>query len=557
MPRLTALRIPALEELARQLRFAPSSAIRRQVVAAEALAQEVDAKREYPISWLVFRLTGYRSDAVEDGTVRGAVVLSELSALAERLSEQGRLSIEDLGEGALELSELCARWGVTRKTIERRRRDGLIGCRVRGDDGRTRLAFMRASVERYERVRRVRVERGREFSRIGEDLEARLARRAARYRRRLGWSMREVSDRLAARFGRSPEAVRRALARRDASSDRPIFGARGPLRERERRLAMRAYQRGIEADAIGERLGRTRASVHRIVNERRAALLRSLDLHAPTSEMLQRDDAAEVLLAPAAVREGLGAPGEADARSFVLAAQSDPPPDAEREMALAAALALLRGRAAEGVAQLARHNPRSRSLDGVETTLRWAALLQRELARSQRRLVLRTIEERIGAPLMELPDAEVRRLIALGMGAASLAAGAFDPFRRGRLAATTGVTVGRALGLAGVGRTPTPSAGGARRSSSRHVPIEDWTRRVCPWQSWLDPPARVRSGLDALSDTERRIVSRRYGLDGAPPQSASELGSAMGLSSTRVTAIERRALRVAQGLERTARLRRR
>lgn len=555
MPRLTALRIPALEELARQLRFAPASAIRRQLASAETLAREIDPAREYPISWLVFRLTGYRSESGDDETVLGATVLAEMSALAERLSEQGRLSMEDLGDDAIGLPELCERWGVTRKTIERRRRDGLIGCRVRDEEGRTRLAFMRSSVERYERARSMRVERGREFSRISDEMEARLARRAARYRKRLGWTLHQVSERLARRFGRSPEAVRRALSRRDASSDRPIFGARGPLRDREREMAMRAYRRGIEADAIGERLERTRASVHRIVNERRAALLRGLELRPARSEMFDREDADEVILAPAAVREGLGAPGAPDVRAFVEGAMADPPPDAAREKALAAAMALLRVRAEEGIAALARHNPRSSELDGVETMLRWASLLQRELARSQRRLVLRTIEERIGVGLMDLPDAGARRALALGMGAACLAAGQFDPFRGGRLAAATGLTVGRALGMAGVERAV--KSAGARRSASRLVPVEDWTRRVCAWQAWLDPPARVREGLDRLSDRDRRIVSRRYGLDGAPPETAAAVGASMGLSSTRVTAIERRALRIAQGLERTAHLRRR
>jgi RNA polymerase sigma factor (sigma-70 family) len=57
----------------------------------------------------------------------------------------------------------------------------------------------------------------------------------------------------------------------------------------------------------------------------------------------------------------------------------------------------------------------------------------------------------------------------------------------------------------------------------------------------LDWPAVVEA-LRALTDRERVVLVRRFGLDGAPPSLAREIGAALGITRQGVMKIERRAL---------------
>ena len=138
MPRLTAFHVPALEDLARQLRFLPRARLLEDAARAEALAGDVEPGVRYPVEWIVFRVTGHRPDAPTSAgdarnagdagapsTVEGEHLLADLSALVERLTLAARLR-EDEAPAArtLSLEDLRTRWGVTARTLERYRRRG-------------------------------------------------------------------------------------------------------------------------------------------------------------------------------------------------------------------------------------------------------------------------------------------------------------------------------------------------------------------------------------------------------------------------------------------------
>ena len=119
MPPLPRLRVAALDDLARQLRYAPREALERHIASAERLCEELDPDRGYPEDWFIYRLTGYRPEISEPASLVGEALLGDLSALVERLSVAAGQTPEDAGEGALTIEGLCARWSVRRKTIAR------------------------------------------------------------------------------------------------------------------------------------------------------------------------------------------------------------------------------------------------------------------------------------------------------------------------------------------------------------------------------------------------------------------------------------------------------
>src|ERR1043165_3443217 len=140
MPAFTKLRISALDDLARQLRFAPAETLRRQLERTRTLAAEIDPAIAYPEDWIVFRITGYRPEIAEPAAFPGGALLADVSGLVERLSAAAKVSQSELDAARhLGLDALCARWRVSRKTVERWRRMGLVALRVRGARGKPRL----------------------------------------------------------------------------------------------------------------------------------------------------------------------------------------------------------------------------------------------------------------------------------------------------------------------------------------------------------------------------------------------------------------------------------
>ncbi|MCW5765942.1 MAG: hypothetical protein KIT68_08190, partial [Phycisphaeraceae bacterium] len=133
MPPSSRLRVSALAELARQLRFIPAEAARRHLARVEALAGRVDPAGTYPEDWVVLQVTGFRPDLAEPALIVGAALIADLPALAERLSITARQRADDLAPGQwLTAGELTARWHVTPRTLARLRRRGLLCRRALG-----------------------------------------------------------------------------------------------------------------------------------------------------------------------------------------------------------------------------------------------------------------------------------------------------------------------------------------------------------------------------------------------------------------------------------------
>lgn len=544
MPRLRTLRVGALEELARQLRFAPAETLRRQLVRAEQLAAEVDPGVNYPEDWVVFRVTGYRPQMEAPAIVVGEALIGDVSALVERLSAAAGVKEAELEAGSyLSTRELCARWGVSAKTLERYRRMGLVARRVAAGGGVSRLAFLKDSVERFERAWKGRIDGAREFSRIGGALEARMVRRGEAYVR-LGCSVNQAAARIAGRYGRSKEAVRQVLMRGGVggsggagSEGEGVEEHRGPPSARERGLMARAWWWGIEPGRVAKRLSRSPASVHRVIVDERAARLRRLKLAAGEGVK----DLERVLSRPECGM-GLGAPGATDLLELVRSAREMPPPEAPAERARLAAYHGLVFRAAGAVAGLSRHGNAARVVDRIETDLRWAARIKAELVRSELALIVRTLESGLGRPLEEVRTAALSRLLLEAIGAAARAVDGFHAGKGGRLAAPVGLGVNRVV--AGVAREADGSRARARLGPG--VRVVDWTRRVAAWQVsdgywWLEPPGSVRAGLGVLPSRARRVLELRYGW-GGPPRTIEDVAGEVGLPEVRAAAMERRAL---------------
>ncbi len=585
MPRLPTLRTHVLQELARQLRFESADAARRQLTRAEELTLQLldesgkpDAPAAYPEEWVVFRITGLRMEpgGGDGGVVVREALLGDLPALIDRLSAAGKISEADLrgasgkrsnnersagGRAAglindvwLSVAELCARWKVSRKTLERYRRLGLISRRITLGRGREKVVYSEACALAFERVHTVRVEEAGGFARLDARARARIIRRAVRYRARLGWSLHKCAQRLAAREGRSVEGIRKLLRAHNDRAERPIFDEPGVLDADGRAWVERTAKRGGNLSGAAARLRKGRTTAYRVVGARRADRLRGLDLRGPVGPMFERKDAADVILGPAAARAGLGGRGATSVGELLRVAATIEPEAAPFERARAGAQWYLIWRAHAGMKGLARHGARMRKgkgaepgIDQIETWLIWASRLKAEMVRAQVPLLVRAIENQTGRAAATIPAPALKELCELGLESLIDATDRFDPFKGGRLAAPVGIALTRTVSLwlrrAGEGLGPAGRA--TARVDLDGLKLADWTRRVHPWQEWLELPIDgpgVRERVLALTEPDRRVLEMRFGLDGGPPRTLEDAAAAAGTTPTRIAAIQRKAV---------------
>ncbi|MFM9995920.1 MAG: hypothetical protein ACKVU4_08975 [Phycisphaerales bacterium] len=551
MPPLPRIRAAALAELAKQLRFVPRETLRKQLARVEELAAELDPAGGYPEDWVAFRITGFRGAGGPASVLTGSALLADLSAFAERLTAHAPEAWGELPAGSIiDAAALGARWRVSRKTIERCRRKGLIAHRVRGANGRVRLAFPVAGVERFESRHAPELAGAGAFSRIDPHVERRMIRRAGAYRRKLRFSLNRAAQRLAAKYERSLEAVRQVLRRHEARSGEPIFAEPGPPSARERRVIVRAARHAIEPGDIAERFGRSTTSIRRVITDERAAALQGLGLAGPGAVLPWRGPKGkprEDALEHEAARADLGAPGETDLLAFIEAAREQDAPDATTERARAAAYHALVARAAAIIAAQPEHGASASAVDEAETRLRWAARLKAELVRTQWGLVVRTIESGLGRPPEQLRSPLLLALVRESLAALAEAVDQFRPGTGagGRLAAPAGLAMTRVVARfakehaaelrTGARATPRLGAG---------VQLPDWTRSVAPWQAFLEPDPRVRAGLAGLDERVRAFLAQRFGW-GGPARTLAELAGLFKTTVIKAAILERKVVRAA------------
>lgn len=280
---MSEFKITALKELTeQQTRYAPTARRQAQIANAQKLLGEIEPHKAYPYQYVCYRLTEYRSEAYPDLCIRGEELRHDLELFIRRLERSlPAVPAEQTVEPMLTLEEVSKRFNVSTKTISRWRVKGLTARRVKVN-GRSQLGFPAAAVEKFLAEHKVLVEKGSRFSHLS-DAEKEEIIRLARELRETGKTLTEVSRQIAARLGRSPEAVRYTIKNFDRNHpDCALFPAvTGPLSDstkQEMYLAKRQHEidlknakpTGDTVTSIAKRFNRTRSSMYRVVNEVRA-----------------------------------------------------------------------------------------------------------------------------------------------------------------------------------------------------------------------------------------------------------------------------------------------
>lgn len=527
MPPLPTIRTQVLASLAHELRFAPRSALIRQLAHAESLAPDIEPDRDYPDEWVIYKVTGYRPGHTTNRIHNciGEDLLHDLSALCEHLSKAAKIRLEEIDPAPLRLDELSARWNASTKTIERLRRKGLTARRVLDAHDRSMLVFLPAIVQRFEHQHSRLIENASGFSRVDSDGFGRVISRAKELRASTNGSLSSIALTVATELGRSHEGVRQMLKRHDETND-PIFHRHWHSPDNRRRVAYRAWSMGIQVSTIAKHFQRTSTSVHRLILVERAHRLAGVSL--PRIETRGEKTATDFT---ASGLPGLGASGQTDLSLLIAQARATQPPKIAEEKTATTLHTQLQIAAANAIAQINPAHPRAAIVDEAETMLRGIARVRALLVSMELGLALTTLEQQFRHNIVSLPTSLLRPMIEHLVHVVAGTVASHNPSRGGRLAAPIGLAITR-LAHEWSDKLPPPDPTKAQRALSPGTHMTDWTTRICPWQEWLEPEPRVRAVIalepsqrTELSDDAVSLLTDRYGWRESLPQTAAALAA--------------------------------
>lgn len=266
---------------------------------AEALHDQLEDDAAYPFAFVAFRLTGFRRDYGDDSLLVGQALRPDLRTLIDRVSKTLALPVGD-GD-AVTGDVLAAKLNVSTKTLSRWRKAGLRWRWVVQIPGaRPVIGFTAEAVQQFRERQSGRVEKATHFSQLSAAQRQRIVDRARRLAATTDATFNQVAAHLAKRTGRALETIRLILEKHDSaqvSEGAKLFADRtGPLTPRQKRLISRAQRMGVGVGKLAERFRRSRATIHRVVLDRRAARALRLPLSAVMHANFARADAAEVYL---------------------------------------------------------------------------------------------------------------------------------------------------------------------------------------------------------------------------------------------------------------------
>ncbi|MED5506378.1 MAG: hypothetical protein VX684_00895 [Planctomycetota bacterium] len=522
MGRTALLKTMAVEQVMDSVQAESPGAIRPIILLAIELLESIDPGADYPSEFVVWRLTGAR-EAVAEESIPGLLLRRELGVLIQRASARVPLPAETVEGGARELHAVASGIGVSVRTLQRWRDQGLVIEHFRFPDGQVRLGVSGGSLSRFRESDPQRFARAAGFTRMDASEERRLTE-AADALVADGASPNQAALHVAASSPRAHETIRQLMRRRRGQTG-PITGAGGRVTDHERQLVLNAWQRGVAIERVASRLGRSLGAVRRIGAEVRADRLRAISPQWIRFPVFADPEAERILLEAPRIREQPG-PVDASSISGLLAAGGE---DADiLESMLIPAMHLQRCLAAGRIASLGR-SPADARLDEIETELRRADRLRMRAGRAVIGTALARLQQAEGVAATEAAEPELAARLAFCVEVVDQVLDRFDPRARGDLEPR----LERRVALETDKQIALHERTGARSPGSRPGPgrTTDLLVRLEPLRRWLGLPPFLAARLDRLPRSQRGLLEDRFGLGRSRPQSLSGLASRLGTTS--------------------------
>ncbi len=531
---------PAMRQLTeQQARYAPIDIRLEQMDRAERLIHELDPEKTYLYSDLCEQVTAYRPTSYPDLRIDGRDAIHDLRIFVEELSSRANIPVEHVPEPVFTVDDLSERFNVSTKTVDRWRKRGLVSRRFKFGN-RTRVGFLRSSVDRFVKSHEEEVLRGGQFTQLTEGEREEIVQKARRLAK-FGAKPTEVVHQVAEVLGRSAETVRYTLKQYDREHpENAIFPrAKAPLSEGRREQIYTRYRRGASVAQLAREYGRTKSSIYRIISEVRAERLLQQKIDYMDSPEFHRPNADRTILGP---------PPEVERKQTVVKPPPGLPPylaslyevpllTREQEQYYFRKMNFLKFQAHQLREKINPSRPKSADLDRLEELLRQAVEVKNFLIRSNLRLVVSIAKRHMK------PTNNFFEMVSDGNMSLIRAIEKFDYTKGNKFStyATWAIMKNYARSIPAEHKV-------LDRFRTGHDELFDnsQSEKGSGYEDELVNSRQhqvIMSILNQLEDRERAIILNRYGLEeGAQPQTLEQVGQVFGVTKERIRQIESRAL---------------
>jgi RNA polymerase primary sigma factor len=296
-----------LGQLLMQLRFTPESKRRAQLEAAERLYALVQEDKQYPFDFVCFHITGYHPKGdIDQQLMNGRDLLDDLQIFIAKLSARLATPVVQEREPVYTIEELARRFDVSSKTINRWRKRGLLARKFVFADGSHRFVCLASVVERFSRENPELVAKATRFRRLTAAQRQQAVKQARSLASKTVLSRHQIIHQIAEKLGVARETMRYTLQQYEQGHpDKRIFRRPvGRMQPGEASELFRLHKQGAGIQDLMKRFDRSRATVYRVINQRRAmALLARKIEFIPSDEFLQAGAKERILSRPPALEK--------------------------------------------------------------------------------------------------------------------------------------------------------------------------------------------------------------------------------------------------------------
>jgi len=288
-----------LAQLLMELRFAPQSQRRKQLDAAEELLSIIAPDKEYPFEFIVFKITGYRpKKSLESETLIGNELAEDLRIFISKLSAQIAPPAGEQKEKIYTIEQLAEASGVSTKTISRWRKKGLIARKFVFEEGKKRFGFLQSTVDKFFDQNPQLTNRAKNFDRLTAKEKKTIIKQVASLAAGKQLSRYQIIEQIAKKRGKAHETIRYTIINYEkANPDKEIFDEPpGVISPEDAAELYKLFRQGCDIKELIKRFRRSKSSIYRIVNQKRARALLAQKIEFIQSDEFLHDDAEEKIL---------------------------------------------------------------------------------------------------------------------------------------------------------------------------------------------------------------------------------------------------------------------